>query len=221
MSAEPPRRCSRLRPCRAEDFANSEARRCKALESGWGWGPSVGARKSVRGGGGAPPPVQQRLRPHLSEDMQIRAKVCAPAAMPSRGHANPRRGIGVSSGWGWGPSACARKSVRGGGGAPPPVQQRLRPHLSEDMQEYPSEGVAPAAMPSRGLANPRRGMSLRVRAGGGAPASVQESQFVAGVGPRRQRAAAPAATPERGHADPSEGVSVSSWRGWGPRPPVH
>src|SRR4029453_10220542 len=29
----------------------------------------------------------------------------APAAMPSRGQENPRRGIGVSSRWGWGPSA--------------------------------------------------------------------------------------------------------------------
>ena len=28
--------------------------------------------------------------------------------MPSRGHANPRRGIGVSSRWGWGPSASER-----------------------------------------------------------------------------------------------------------------
>src|SRR2546428_12319141 len=30
--------------------------------------------------------------------------------MPSRGHANPRRGICVSSRWGWGPSASAKMS---------------------------------------------------------------------------------------------------------------
>src|SRR6185295_15453352 len=34
----------------------------------------------------------------------------APAAMPSRGQAEPRRGIGVSSRWGWGPSAIGKKS---------------------------------------------------------------------------------------------------------------
>ena len=30
----------------------------------------------------------------------------APAAMPSRGRANPRRGISEDSRWGWGPSAA-------------------------------------------------------------------------------------------------------------------
>ena len=33
----------------------------------------------------------------------------APAAMPSRGQANPRRGISESSRWGWGPSAIERE----------------------------------------------------------------------------------------------------------------
>jgi O-antigen/teichoic acid export membrane protein len=33
----------------------------------------------------------------------------APAAMPSRGQANPRRGISERSRWGWGPSASAKK----------------------------------------------------------------------------------------------------------------
>ena len=31
----------------------------------------------------------------------------APAATPSRGHANPRLGVSVSSRWGWGPGASA------------------------------------------------------------------------------------------------------------------
>ena len=33
----------------------------------------------------------------------------APAAMPSRGQANPRRGISESSRWGWGPSAIEKR----------------------------------------------------------------------------------------------------------------
>ena len=46
-------------------------------------------------------------------------------------------------------------SVRGGGGAPPPVQKRLRPHLSEDMEI-------------------RAKVSASVRGGGGAPPPVQK-----------------------------------------------
>ena len=38
-----------------------------------------------------------------------RKRTGAPAAMRSRGYANPRRGIGVSSRWGWGPSASEKK----------------------------------------------------------------------------------------------------------------
>src|SRR2546425_5425170 len=37
----------------------------------------------------------------------------APAATPSRGHANPRRGVSVSSRWGWGPSASGKKEGDG------------------------------------------------------------------------------------------------------------
>src|SRR5204862_1710383 len=39
----------------------------------------------------------------------------APAAVPSRGQANPRRGISEGSRWGWGPSAIEKKSGRKGG----------------------------------------------------------------------------------------------------------
>ena len=45
---------------------------------------------SVRGGGGAPPPVE------------------APAATPERGHGNPSEGVSVSSRRGWGPAASAK-----------------------------------------------------------------------------------------------------------------
>jgi hypothetical protein len=73
----------------------------------------------------------------------------APAAMPSRGHADPTRGVSEETRWGWGPAAsgeapAARPSrgleirgeasaiARGGGGAPPPVQKRLRQCRAED-----------------------------------------------------------------------------------------
>ena len=46
-------------------------------------------------------------------------------------------------------------SVRGRGGAPPPVEKRLRPHLGEDM------GILGE-------------VSASVRAGGGAPAPVEK-----------------------------------------------
>ena len=39
----------------------------------------------------------------------ISAGAKAPAATPSRGHGNPRRGVSVSSRWGWGPTAGAKK----------------------------------------------------------------------------------------------------------------
>jgi hypothetical protein len=38
------------------------------------------------------------------------ATALAPAAMPSRGRANPRRGVSVRTRWGWGPSASENKS---------------------------------------------------------------------------------------------------------------
>jgi hypothetical protein len=46
------------------------------------------------GGGGAPAPVRK-----------------APVAIPSRGHVNPRRGISVSSRWGWGPGASEKFDI--------------------------------------------------------------------------------------------------------------
>ena len=60
---------------------------------------------------------------------------------------------------------------------------------------------APAAMPSRGQANPR--LSIRVSS-------------PRGWGPRPLKNAAPAAILSRGHGNPRRGIGVSSPRGWGP-----
>jgi hypothetical protein len=48
--------------------------------------------------------------PAIFEAAELVAVWHAPAAMPSRGQANPRRGISESSRWGWGPSASEKKS---------------------------------------------------------------------------------------------------------------
>src|SRR6266487_2677609 len=113
---------------------------------------------SVRAGGGAPAPVEK-----------------APAATSRRGHGHPRRGVNVSSRWGWGPSAsgksaCGHISARtwassarcqrqfaAGVGPRRQWKKRLRPHLAEDMDILGE-------------------VSASVRAGGGAPAPVEKSQ---------------------------------------------
>ena len=63
-----------------------------------------------------------RLARALTDERPVaqRLRLCqpAPAATPSRGPVNPRRGVSVSSRW---------------GGAPAPVQKRLRPCRAEDM----------------------------------------------------------------------------------------
>src|SRR5436309_1131561 len=118
------------------------------------------ASASVRGGGGAPPPVKKE----------------APAAMPSRGHGNPRRGISVSSRRGWGPAAIEEESACGH--AEPRTWESEARH-----QRQFAAGVgprrqlkkkAPAAMPSRGHGNPRRGISVSSRRGWGPAASEKK-----------------------------------------------
>ena len=185
----------RLRPCRAED---------KQIRSE--------ASASVRDGGGAPSPVQSACghaerRTSRSEARHQRQfamgvgphRQCrAPAAMPSRGRANPKRGISVSSRWGWGPIASA---------------ERLRPCRAEDKQirgeasaSVRDGGGAPSPVQSAcGHAEPRTSKSE----------ARHQRQFAMGVGPHRQ-CGAPAAMPSRGQADPKRGISVSSRWGWGP-----
>src|SRR5204863_1324716 len=50
--------------------------------------------------------VKEGLRRH----MKRRGACAAPAATPRGGHVNPTRGVGVSSRWGWGPSASGKKT---------------------------------------------------------------------------------------------------------------
>ena len=152
----PVARVERLRPCRAKDLRVPGclgARVLEVLECSSAWvlevlgcsevrSPAAGEKslRPCRGGQADSEARHRRLRPHLSEDMEIRAKVSAsvrggggprrqcraPAAMPSEDE-QLERGISVSSRWGWGPSASA---------------ERLRPCRAEDMESERSISVS-------------------------------------------------------------------------------
>jgi OHCU decarboxylase len=51
----------------------------------------------------------------FSAHPEIGSQASAPAATPSRGHANPRRGVSESSRRGWGPGASGKKAGAPGG----------------------------------------------------------------------------------------------------------
>ena len=165
---------------------------------------------SVRGGGGAPPPVQKRPAATPSEDWKSerrcqrqfaagvgpRRQCRAPAATPERGHGDPSEGVSVSSRRGWGPAASAERlrphraedmeirgevsaSVRGGGGAPPPVQE------------------APAATPERGHEDPSEGVSVSSRWGWGPSASADRHHAIVRLSEDRLSSAAGASDAQR------------------------
>src|SRR5256885_5426114 len=95
--------------------------------------------------------------------------------MPSRGQANPRRGISEGSRWGWGPSAIEKKSGRKGGkNRKGRMGGRERPRPCRGARPRQGYGGAPPA---------RRGQEAS--GGGGGPAPGEER---GGGGKKKTRA---------------------------------